>query len=260
MKTETFNALCKSIQLFLGILLVGAALGLVTTATSQINKNGDQLTAIGKFVNDDPRGIKGTFSNLNAILLQIGIASDELRRASEKQNIYWDKTGIAITQSVNNLNEVLGGVAQTLGSLNKAAATLDSTIASVREGPVSESAKTLVEARHTLEALRADTEKMINQSTTTIAEAQVTLATTNQILEKSKLAESFNNVSLLTGNLNQAGANVAETTGYIRDSFKPTKKAFWRVMLESVVPIGIKSFIPQRTIIQNTPTVKVENK
>lgn len=247
-------AVCRTILAIFMAILVPLIIFRVDSLITTLDTN---ASSIGKFLNQDKRGITGTFSNLNAILLQVGIASDELRRASEKQNAYWDVTSKDLSKTVALANKVLESTNGTVTSLDHAVGTLDLTISSFRDGPIPESTKVLEELKSSIALTRIDSQKLLEQTTLTMSEANKTVATVGKVLEASKLESTFGNVNLLTGNLNQAGQNVSETTGYIRDMFKPTKKAFWRAVVEQYIPIGIKSFIPQRTIVQGS--VKVES-
>jgi hypothetical protein len=225
--------------------------GLMVSSTNQ------QVEELGKFVNDDPRGIKGTFALTNSILVQVGLAADQLRVASQKQSDYWDKTEVQLRESVAKVNVILDSTNQTMGSLNTAVGTINSTVAKLRDETVPASTETLVALQKTVTALQGNAAELVTQSADTLKSVKLTLDTTNGILSKSNLDGTFKNVDLLTGHLNQAGANVEETTGYIRDMFKPTKQSFWKALVETYLPIGIKSFIPQRVIVQNSPNVVV---
>src|SRR5690348_7999725 len=94
-----------TVLIFQGILLVQSS----SHAVDDFNN----------FINKDPRGIQGTFSNLNAILVQAGLAADQLRRAAQKQEDYWNKTGLQIQDSVDELSDAMGKANKALGDLDK---------------------------------------------------------------------------------------------------------------------------------------------
>lgn len=240
------TSVCMITMTALAAIFVARLDELVRTSTVQVNM-------LGRFINEDPRGLKGTFSNTNAILVQAGLAMDELRRASKKQSIYWDKTGEDITKTIGLANDLIT-------TTNGAAATLDKTIAKVGDGPIAESTAALRDMRSLIKSTESSVVSTVTETNLAIAESRKLLINANAIMATSKLESSFDYLNQTTASLSRTSSNVADTTGYVRDMFKPTKKPFWRMAVESWLPLGIKSIIPQSTIIRGTPTVTVEEK
>lgn len=240
------TSVCMITMTVLTAVFVARLDELVRVSTVQVN-------TLGKFINDDPRGLKGTFSNTNAILVQAGLAMDELRRASNKQSAYWDRTGEDITKTIQLANELIT-------TSNGAAATLDKTIAKVGDGPIAESTAALKDVRSLIKSTENSVAATTTETNLAIAESRKLLINANAIMAASKLESSFDYLNQTTAGLSRTSSNVADTTGYVRDMFKPTKKPFWRTMVESWLPLGIKSIIPQSTIIRGTPTITVEEK
>lgn len=240
------TSVCMITMTVLTVAFVARLDELVRVSTVQVN-------TLGRFINEDPRGIKGTFSNANAILVQTGLAMDELRRASKKQSAYWDKTGEDITGTIKLANEL---ITTTSG----AASTLDKMIARVGDGPIAESTAALRDVRSLIKSTENSVNATVTETNLAIAESRKLLINANAIMAASKLESSFDYLNQTTAGLSRTSSNVADTTGYIRDMFKPTKKSFWRMAVESWLPLGIKSIIPQSSLIRGTPTVVVEEK
>ncbi len=231
---------------FLAIWDTGRMIRSITDAAEHLD---EQVTKLGAFVNDDPRGIKGTFSNANAILVQIGLASDELRRSSMTQREYWDTISKEAVESMHKTNEVLS-------HLNMVAESLNTTVLIANRKTLPDLNLVLEELRTTTATLGTDSRSLLIQSTASAAAAEKVLLDTDALLTSPDVGKSMDNFMMLTGNLNQSAANVEKTTGYIADMFKPSKKPFWKIVAESFIPIGIKSLIPQRTVVINPVEVK----
>ena len=83
----------------------------------------------------------------------------------------------------------------------------------------------------------ADQTQNVGLETKTLLESAT--AATNSIGDLARdpsLKESLTNLAASTENLQQTTANAAEATGYIRDLLSPTKKSFWRRLLEMMIP------------------------
>lgn len=253
--TERLLLLSKAALSVLVLISVPFIITLIVHSSSAATALDKNASDIGTFVDKDPRGIKGTFANLNAILLQVGEASDEFRRASVKQSAYLDTTSQGLTQSVENLNKVLTNTNDVMTKLGHATETLDSTVLALKDGTVPQSTATLAELQRTLVEVSKDSRELTDESTKAIKETETTVANVNDIIADGDVKKSISNMAALTGNLNQSGANVAATTGYIKDMFKPSKVPFWKELVESWIPLGLGHLIPTRTVITNTPTV-----
>lgn len=268
MKIWTFLANAGIRIIFLGKVAISALI-IVATAffipvlpqiSHLIVSVDKQVNALGDFLNKDPRGIQGTFSNLNAILVQTGLAADELRVAAQTQEKYWNKTSKDLNDTIAKVDLLLESGDQTTKTLNLTLTTLNSAVSQLNDKTIPASTDTIISLKSAVDTISSNSQLLLVQTTGTMTSAKMVLDTANDILVKSKLDETFGNLELTTKYLSGTSHNVEETTGYIKDMFTPTKKSFWRSVVETYLPIGIRSVIPQRTIIQNTPTVKTEQK
>jgi uncharacterized protein YoxC len=73
----------------IAIFFVVATIVLVIAGHS-IRSTNAEIHGLVQDIRKDEKDIRPTLQNVNAILIQVGLAADELQDASRKQNAYWD--------------------------------------------------------------------------------------------------------------------------------------------------------------------------
>ena len=58
----------------------------------------------------------------------------------------------------------------------------------------------------------------------------------NELASSPEIAGTLSSMNAATSHLAGATKNVEEATGYVRDMLSPTKKSFWRRLLELMIP------------------------
>lgn len=215
-----------------------------------LNNTGD----LSEFLNKDPRGIRGTLANTNAILLQVGLAANELRIASHNQTEYWDQLNKRAHATLDKLDRIADNVEKTTRNTEVLTSAISQKIVPAAEEDLRSLNRLLTETTTLTQSLK-------NEAEETGIELRQAVKAVNDSVEQSNLPQMAQTANATVLHLEKSAANIEEATGYAKDMIKPKKKAFWRMAVESMLPIGIKVLIPQRTVISGTPTVTVkENK
>lgn len=218
----------------------------------------------------DPRGVTGLMANTNAILLQLGITTGTIRRASEEQTHYWkemSKEGIqTLKKSTATLSEanltlqdlrrdgkaVVDNTAMATASLTKLLDSTEVVVARTGTGVIPRVEQNLDASRGLLEASSATV-------TRTGDNIERVVLASDTLLRLPAWEQTANNLALTSANVTIATGNVADTTGYIKNMFNPTKKTFWSNLTAQIIPSIVRLAVPASGIIWNSPTVNVGN-
>ncbi len=198
--------------LLIGLLVIGCALGL---QVSFLLLQAAQVAAESQLLVADARArMVAASRNLNAILIQLGLASDEWRRASLYSGEISKRTAQLIVNADARAERVTRAFELTA---QEAQADLHKIgLAAAAVGKRSDQVG--YEAAHLLASGTAAVESLDRLARTPAWEAAA-----------ADLARS-------SANLEKATANTAEATGYIRDMLSPRRRPFWRRLLELLLP------------------------
>jgi uncharacterized membrane protein YdfJ with MMPL/SSD domain len=157
--------------------------------------------------------LKDTSQNLNAILLQTGLAADEARRASVEQRQYLDtiakKTIDVLTQTQSTIAQ-LGDTTQKVG------------------GDVHTMSEATVTAVDSLPSL--------------LEQANKTLQATEKVIADPNIPRTFENVNKVSESLAVTADNVAKTSDHIEKKVAQLVKpaSFMKRIVMSILDIGSK--------------------
>jgi hypothetical protein len=102
---------------------------------------------------------------------------------------------------------------------------------------ITAAAESSLDAARAAAATVADqTQSVGNESQTLLKAATETTNSIGNLASDTDLKQSLTNLEASTENLQKTTAAAAEATGYIRDMLSPTKKSFWRRLLELMIP------------------------
>jgi hypothetical protein len=113
-------------------------------------------TATTELAEESKKRVEHTSQNLNAILIQAGLASDEARRASIEQRQYLKTLNKQVSQDLVQFHRVLVAAEKTI---NKVGQESELTVAALRPVLV-QTESTLAEAENTLEQLTKTSENL----------------------------------------------------------------------------------------------------
>jgi hypothetical protein len=163
-------------------------------------------TATVELAEESKKRVEHTSQNLNAILIQAGLASDEARRASIEQRQYLKTLNRQVSQDLVQFHRVLVAAEKTI---NKVGQESELTVAALRPVLV-QTESTLAEAQNTLEQL---TKTTANLATTT---------------GDPNIPKIIAHTEKTTDNLAAASVDVKESTGMLKEKVKDiTKPANW---------------------------------
>lgn len=91
-------------------------------------------------------------------------------------------------------------------------------------------------ARAAASALAVQTEAVGNESRTLLQAGTETTRSVGDLARDSSIKKSLENLETSSENLNKTTVAAEEAMGYIRDMLSPTKKSFWRRVLELLIP------------------------
>lgn len=173
----------------LGIFALQASQAVRSVAgnSSRVSEHADALIASLNATFDDPRqGIKPTLQNVNAILLQAGLATGEVQGAAREQRAYWNTIGSNSSNLIADLDKAAKQADRTVDTVNLAVnAITNATVSTLDSVP-----PTLVRANQGLEA------------------ATRTLNDTNLILESPTIPATQANIQTISSNAAHTSATI----------------------------------------------------
>src|ERR1043166_8267106 len=208
----------------------------------------DRGTAKGEAAIDaDPRDGDRPFPQNSALVLQASETANQVRHTTiEERKALAELTAdsaLTIQQFRGDLQTTLRGVDGVLGELQKTARVANSETLPALDGAI----KTL--DRSVLEV--ADSAKGLEDAGRTLVESA------DKRVEEPAIEKMLADLQRSAAHLETSNAEVAETFGYIRDMFKPTKVGFWHNLASNVIPLGLGKLVPGNVRVVNAPTVKV---
>lgn len=235
----------------LALVLTGVALlAIMTFGLVKLELRTSSLAdRVDGLLTDVQKRIDGTFQNTNAVLIQAGLAADEVRLTSITEHKYLAsisretlKTVKAVNGSVADFDGVLKASRLTVTAINTNTIPLvNAAIASATEA-IDTSKVVIREAGPTIDAL-----------TVTAHESTVVMTDLHKLLDAPAMREIGTNLAGATKHLDGTSAEVEETVGYIRDDFKPSKKNFWHNLTSQIIPTFLRLLIPTPVRIVHSP-------
>lgn len=170
-------------------ILISLAI-LFAVLTFQVRETGRKVnTALDQVTQttvEARRRIADTSQNLNAILVQTGLAADEMRRAATDQKSYWDQAGKQTVSALQKTNNVLDEAQRTLYSLNNSQQQIaNATVRSLAGAPAA-----------------------IEASTDAMKQAATDLQTVNQILGDAHIPATLAHVDATMAHLDSSTAAI----------------------------------------------------
>jgi hypothetical protein len=154
--------------------------------------------AIDSFTDEATRRMIDTSKNTNALLIQMGLVADNVRRASEAQETYVKGSQAILKQTV----AVLQQTEKTLYAAQEAATTVNIVTA--------ETGKNINE--QTLPTLQRDLNKATADLGQTLQTANNTLKSIDKMATNADLTQTFTNINFATTELMQMSREIAKAT------------------------------------------------
>jgi ABC-type transporter Mla subunit MlaD len=133
------------------------AAGILLLQMQEAARKMDQAISQGsQVVGEAQRRLVDTSQNLNALLIQLGLTSDELRRAAVEQRVYWNKAGAETVSALQRTNDVLRQVEETTHSVDESQKSISTaTVTALQALPQAAQASTaaMQQAARDLETL-----------------------------------------------------------------------------------------------------------
>jgi hypothetical protein len=233
------------------IAFMVAATAVLLQINARIDHSAQSLDQVSANLNSyidpkNPRGFSGVLANTNAVLVQLGLSADEWRRASLNQREYWDKSAKDAAAAVAKANVVLTDLHDTMLSTRSLIEHSDHNINS----------ELLPKLSAVLEQSGRNLQVLTDQTNQNMKVLQSILEHSDQLARDENVKKMVAELAGSTEELHKGTAEVAETMGYIRDMFKPTKASFWHNLTSQAIPTALRVLIPGATRVTNTPTVK----
>ncbi len=99
-----------------------------------------------------------------------------------------------------------------------------------------EAERTLISAAETTRQLNRQLEQLGSEGTRLLMESSETVKTLRGMAEDESITASTQNLENSSENLADAMESADEAMGYVRDMLSPTRKGFWRLLLEWMLP------------------------
>lgn len=190
----------------------------------------DTHADIARLTGQAQRTIAGTSANVNALVIQLGLAADNLRRASERQEEYHAR-GLRV---FDNLSAAIVQVqGKTLPALDLVASSTSSAIAANS----AESVKALQAATSAIQAFERG-------ETQTFSETQKTLTALQSSIAQLEALERAA-APAITATVGSA-ENIRESTESVKQALAPLRKAEGRLKYVLKILLGMVKLDPRR--------------
>lgn len=195
---------------------------LVITATRDAHELSEQSKLT--MVNLDRR-VSDTSQNVNAALIQLGLATDEVRRASIEQRRYWSDTAKETTRTIASVRSLV-----------------ERTDVELNERILPETNALLVRTNGTLEEIRPRMVDLLDQGTRATSDLDVGVLLLNKRLGDPKIDGALGNMVMASGNVAVATGALAEASKDVRERVhQATRPASFAVRVGStLLGIGAK--------------------
>jgi len=209
--------------LITGLLLTGCIVGLqvsylLVQAGKVLQRTEEEVAVTGAEV-------RTTLLYSQAVLSSARQTTEIVRKSAEHQMGYYEAVGRRTSLLLANLNILVGNANEHLDELGEAA------LATIGTG--AQAAARITE----------DVDRVAEQADSALAESERLLYEMRQTMAAPEIRGSIEalhgsavNLETATAQAAEASRNTAEATGHIRDMLSPTKKSFWRRMLELLIP------------------------
>src|ERR1043166_207647 len=198
-------------------------------------------------IDSEQKNVDRLLRQTTVLVLQAAEAPNQVRHTTiEERKALAELTAdsaLTIQQFRGDLQTTLRGVDGVLGELQKTARVANSETLPALDGAI----KTL--DRSVLEV--ADSAKGLEDAGRTLVESA------DRRVNDPAIDKMLADLQSSAAHLETSNAEVAETFGYIRAMFKPTKVGFWHNLASNVIPLGLGKLVPGNVRVVNAPTVKV---
>jgi ABC-type transporter Mla subunit MlaD len=216
--TLDLNTYARRIKqaLFCGLLLAGIIVCLQISAyLAQLSEATARMEAR---VVDLTEEVRTTMQNTQAVLSSVRGTTETVRKSAVEQMGYYEAAGRRSAAALARL-EIL--ISRTDARMERITQALEGSSESANESMAQVGALAASTRKNLRELMQASTESM------ELVSAR---------LGDSRLDQITHSLATSTENAAEATANVAEATGYVRDMLSPTRKSFWRRLLEVLIP------------------------
>jgi uncharacterized protein YoxC len=209
--------------LLTSLLLIGCIVGLQTSyllvqAGRVLQRTEAEIAVTGA-------EMRTTLLYSQAVLSSARQTTELVRRSAEHQMGYSEAVGRRTSLLLANLNILIANANEHLDELSEA------TLVTIESGAQATASITedVGRAAAQADAALAESERLLSDLRQKLAAPEI--ASTIEALNASAV-----NLETATAEAAEASRNTAEATGYIRDMLSPTKKSFWRRVLELLIP------------------------
>jgi hypothetical protein len=202
--------------LFCGLLLAGIIACLEISAyLAQLSEATAQMEARAVDLAEE---VRTTMQNAQAVLSSVRGTTETVRKSAVEQMGYYEAAGRRGSAALARL-EIL--ITRTDARMERITQALEGSSERANESMAQVGALAASTRKDLGELMQASTESM------ELVSAR---------LGDSRLDQIADSLATSTENAAEATANVAEATGYVRDMLSPTRKGFWRRLLELLIP------------------------
>ena len=209
--------------LLAGLLLIGCAVGLqVSCLLVQAGRIGNCLE---EELLETNRQVQATLLYAQATLSSVRGTTEIIRKSSEQQMGYYEAIG-------RRSSLVLGELALLLRHTDDR-----------MERITTSSERALESLAAITDEAATQTKDVGGQSRALLTTATATMASLQESVESQAIPQSLEHLEAASQNVEGATKAAEEAMGYIRDMLSPTKKSFWRRLLELMIPrptVGVK--------------------
>jgi hypothetical protein len=209
--------------LLTGLLLIACVVGLqmsylLVQAGKALQRTEEEIVMTGAQA-------RATLLYSQAVLSSARQTAEIVRRSAQHQVGYYEAVGRRTSLLLANMNILIRNADEHLDQLTEAALV------------------TIESGAHATASITEDVDRVAAQADATLAESERLLSELRQTVASPEMRGSLAALNATAMNLENATAeaavasrNTAEATGYIRDMLSPTKRSFWRRVLELLLP------------------------
>jgi hypothetical protein len=238
----------RKLELILLILATVAMLGLIVVIAGAayyglpILKHVDRVASETEAVlADAQKRMDGTSQNLNAVLIQWGLASDALRRAAITQTAYGD-------QIARNTRTLTVSASKVVEDLDVAVRTLNDTIGDIKSTTIPALNGAVGGLQHATEDFSAGSAPVLTAATGSLQSISAATDALRAIASDPDIETGIHHLSEGSAHLDSTAAALDKTAWAIERSFEPQHESFWKrvaeKVLENIIP-GLFHLVPQ---------------
>jgi ABC-type transporter Mla subunit MlaD len=223
--TLDLTTYAKRVQqaLFCGLLLAGTIVCLQISAyLAQLSEATAQLEARTVDLTEE---VRTTMQNAQAVLSSVRGTTETVRKSAVEQMGYYEAAGRRGSAVLARL-EIL--IARTDARMERITQALEGASESANES--------MAQVGALAASTRKDLGELAEQGRELMQASTESMELVSARLGDSRLDQIANSMATSTENAAEATANVAEASGYVRDMLSPTRKSFWRRLLELLLP------------------------